>query len=169
MLLVCILPLIVGIIYCIKESIDCGIGDGLFYGFVVWFFTAIGCFAFAGLGGGFLSTDANQAILSEDTVAICALQDGQSVEGHFYLGSGYVDEELKYTYMYEVPGKGFTTAQIAADQSYVSYGNTPSVKTVQYCFTNDFLNCLFIPWYNTEYYITVPEGSIIQSYNIDLQ
>lgn len=111
-------------------------------------------------------------IVYEDTTTqIIALQDGNLTDGRIpFLGSGYVKDELKYTYMYDTE-KGYTVNQVPAKHSYIQYSqHDPYV--IQHSavkFDDAFWNLIAFPSVDTEYYFYIPEGSIVQGYNIDLQ
>ena len=61
-----------------------------------------------------------------EEVPLVALQDNYSVEGGYFVFSGYIDEELTYTYMYET-SKGLTTDQIKAKDAYIKESNEPKL------------------------------------------
>lgn len=149
------------------------LGDIIFYSCMSGVLALLICFLISLLGGAIFSSESNKGIHSDNTTALIALQDGNILEGRsFFLGSGYVDEELKYTYMYMEEGKGYTVNQLNADWCYINYiaeGEQPYIREVVYDFDNGFLNFMFIAPYPTEYYIYIPEGSITQEYRIDLQ
>ena len=67
--------------------------------------------------------------------------------------------------------KGFVVNQVPAAHSYIKYSNdSPYViehKATQ--FDSIIWNLITMPSVSTEYYFYLPEGSIIQGYNIDLQ
>lgn len=157
--------------YCILDRSE--LGDTIFFSAMSGILSLLICFLIALLGGALFSSESNKGIHSDNTTALIALQDGNLLEGRsFFLGSGYVDEELKYTYMYLEEGKGYTVEQVNADWCYINYiveGEQPYIREIIYEFDNDFLNFMFIAPYSTEYYIYIPEGSITQEYRIDLQ
>ena len=123
--------------------------------------------------GAILSTPQNKVILTETRKELVALRDNFAVEGRMgFLGSGYIDEELQYTYMYK-DERGIAVDSVPAENSFVNFigeGEEPYVKTVDYGFKNKWLYVIGFPMYNTEYFIYITEGTIITNYyNIDLQ
>jgi hypothetical protein len=101
---------------------------------------------------------------------IYALNDGNSVEGSFFLGSGNVDGKLVYTYAVQ-NGKGFALKQIDAEGveiRYIKDNSKPRIEEVSERYKNAFVDVLFNTW-GTETYIYVPKGTIKQNYIIDLK
>ena len=78
--------------------------------------------------------DAPVEVISSTDYKIVALQDNFGLEGNFFLGSGYIDDELSYTYMHYVEGRGYKAETVDASnalnnflkQSY--YPNQVTVK-----------------------------------------
>ena len=105
---------------------------------------------------------------------LVALNDNMGITGARYLCSGYVNEELQYTYLYNVPGKGITSGAIKADKCYIVESETPKMVTTTYAIsTNRFVDfftfdCLL---QKTEYTLCVPNVSIVSEgeYKIDLE
>lgn len=113
----------------------------------------------------------NPQVPEVETTYIYAMSDTMGVEGSFFLGSGSVDSEMKYIYM-EKTEKGMRIADpIDTENAYINYieeGETPRIEKVWYKTDSDLLNFLFI-FPNSETYIYVPEGTVKEVYNIDLQ
>lgn len=106
-------------------------------------------------------------------VPICAMKDTMGVEGSFFLGSGSVDSEFKYVYATKT-NKGIKIQNpIDASNAYINYieeGEQPHIAEVDTQFSNDILNFFFCGRMKpNEIYIYVPEGTIEEVYNIDLE
>lgn len=100
-----------------------------------------------------------------------ALKDNSSITGHTFLGSGGVDNTLQYYYLIEEKGKGIVMQKQDANYSYLNYiptGETPRVEHVHEDFTNPILR-FFTFKKNCYYSFYIPEGSIDELYQVDLE
>lgn len=105
--------------------------------------------------------------LSED-IEIYALQDNITTDGSFFLGSGHIDDELKYFYV-EKTDLGYTIKNVDADQAYIQYtSDRCHIEKQSYTFNNWFVRLIAIPL-NDRYVIYIPEGSIVNNYSVDLK
>ena len=113
---------------------------------------------------------------------LIALKDNMAVDGYHntrYIYRGYFDEELQYTYLYEAEGKGITSGRCDADKTYINYtkdAEQPKLVTIEYKVTNPIwkffsANDIMGKSHRYEYYLYVPEGSIVAEgqYEIDLE
>lgn len=103
---------------------------------------------------------------------ISALEDNSTVKGHSYLGSGYVDEELKYYYMVsEKGGRKFDYA--AADHAVIYEGYKKArVETYKPVFKSKLAKILFFSKetpHENQYKFYVPKDSVTNEYNVDLK
>ena len=102
---------------------------------------------------------------------IVALQDstgGTARTGS--LGSAYINNSLYYYYMSDTE-YGYNAGKINAENTYVRYceDETPSVETYSAVdFKNKWLYLFAFPT-DTYYVAYIPEGSIIENYQIDLE
>ena len=122
-----------------------------------------------------MKDDSNYNTITTETKLV-ALKDSMSTRGGRYIYSGYIDEELKYTYLYKVPNKGITSKQVEADNCYINYINeneTPKLVKIHTTLKEGFLDFITFDWIvdNTEYSLYVPNGSIVAEgeYEIDLE
>ena len=114
--------------------------------------------------------DAPVEIISSTDHKIVALQDNFGLEGNFFLGSGYVDDELSYTYMHYVEGCGYKAETVDASNAYIEFTDEqPYVSIVRYQFKDGWRNYFTIPYNSGDAFFYIPEGSILQNYNIDLK
>ena len=167
--------LIVAIIFFIKEQIDWGdwfgsLGISFAAGIMTLVLLSIIALSFTGM-----VYDENKFVPIETVeTELIALNDNMGITGVRYLYSGYVNEELKYTYLYEVPGKGIASDTIKADKCYIIESEKPKLVETTYAIdTNWFVDfftfdCLL---QETEYTLFVPNGSIVTEgeYKIDLE
>ena len=111
----------------------------------------------------------------ETRTDLIALNDNFNGEGHYYLFSGYTNEELTYNYLYNVEGKGITAGSVEADNCYVNYispDEKPYMIERKFDFTNSVLKFFTIAdFINYEYSLYIPNGSITaeNQYRIDLE
>lgn len=105
-----------------------------------------------------------------DRVEIIALKDSVGTESSFYLGTGYIDDEMHYVYMTETD-KGMSMEKIKAEDVFLKYveGDTPHIDTIHYNYTNSFLDWFLPGDAKQETYIYIPEGSLTTEYVIDLE
>ena len=99
------------------------------------------------------------------------LQDNNSVEGSFFLGSGQIEGKMKYVFYYEKDGY-YKLEQADYNEVKVKYSDEkPKAerfrqKDVKDAFINNFaIDCN----YHQEYIIYVPKGTIKQNYSLDAQ
>lgn len=103
----------------------------------------------------------------EDT-DIYALQDNLTTEGSFFLGSGHINDELKYFYVKETD-VGYTVCNVDADDSYIRYTTDRChIERQTYEFTNGFVKLIALPM-SDRYIFHIPDGSILNNYAIDLK
>lgn len=168
---VAIICAIIGFIwgYC-----DCGdIFDGaigslmsLFIGFLIGFAVLL-------IGTGFYDSvpaENRETVIGEDHELI-ALRDNFNTEGHGFLFSSHIDEDLYYIYLYEGP-RGITNGKVKADNTYIKYleneDETPYIVKCMEQHKNHFLNHLWA-WGEVYYTIYLPQGSVIENvYEVDL-
>lgn len=98
---------------------------------------------------------------------IIALQD--NIEGcTTFLGCGQVGKKLCYFYA-EKTDNGIKIDKLYSETCFIEYSNKPHLERYELKKFNNFSR-YFYAWPCCEYYkIYVPEGTIQQNYNIDLQ
>ena len=106
---------------------------------------------------------------------ITAMQDNLNTHGRFYMRSGYIETDLCYYYVYSTKN-GLKSSYIPANKTYLNYTtDKPHIER----YTRRW-NKSWIKWFtcadaqdyavNDVYYKAyVPEGSVEQSFNVDLQ
>ena len=167
--------LIVAVIFFIKEQTDwgdwfCSLGISFAAAIITLLVSSIvaACFTAAAYAEG--------KLVPVETVEteLIALNDNMGITGAHYLCSGYINEELKYTYLYDVPGKGITSNTIKAKDCYIIESEKAKlVKTTYEVETNQFVDFFTFDFMlqETEYTLFVPNGSIVAAgeYKIDLE
>ena len=114
--------------------------------------------------------DAPVEITTSTDYEIVALQDNLGLQGQFFLGSGYIDNELSYAYMRYVDGCGYKAETVDASNAYIEFTDEqPYVSLVTYQFKDQWRNYFTIPYNYEDIFFYIPEGSILQNYNIDLK
>ena len=168
------IPLIaalIEIIYGMTQNGD-SFWEAAFQGCLVSFLTFFICiFLIMGTSAVACSDEANKRVETEETIEIAAIADGNHVSGTMgFLGSGIINDELKYTYMYSRNGYGLTIEQVPAKNSYIVYtGTTPTVTKKTYGFVKKGTYTWALPMWDDEYFFELPEGSVILDYRVDLQ
>lgn len=126
---------------------------------------------FAGLAAFFVSMvfgslvtegDGPQVKISEYSLA--ALSSGSEVDGSFFLGSGYVDEDRMFTYIIERSDGGYVLRSVEANDSVIYQIDDDNIRVEVFDIYSD-PNWSRIPW-NTEYHFYIPEGSILENYTV---
>lgn len=107
--------------------------------------------------------------IASDT-KIVALKDNQNANGSFYIGSGYVDEDLYYYYAIETEF-GYKTEKIRADNAYIKYTDGDAhIEKHEGTFANESLNLwVGVCICNDRYIIYCPEGTITNEFDVDLE
>lgn len=100
---------------------------------------------------------------------IYALNDNSGVESNFYLMHGYVDEELVIRYISN--GEyGKKIYEIDTDNAYINEGkDNPYVEIHHTVFKHDWMNLFGVCWEKDVYVFYVPQGSVTNEYEIDLE
>lgn len=175
MYFVIVATLIVAIIFFIKEQRDWGdwlgsLGISFVAAIITLIVSSIIAFCFTGA-----VYDENKFVPIETTeTELIALNDNMGITGVHYLCSGYINEELEYTYLYNIPGKGITSGAVKADECYIIESESPKLVTTIYAInTNRFVDFFTFDslLQETEYTLFVPNGSIVAAgeYKIDLE
>jgi len=101
------------------------------------------------------------------TYELISLHNMQAIQGNFFLGSGYINQEMVYAFYYK-EGSGYRFKQIPAAKSKIFY--TKDLSKINYFQTieipylkigNDYT--IENDWYN----IYVPEGTIKQDFELN--
>ena len=157
--------------------------NGYFEGYFIPMSLCIGlCGALVALltaltvGGIALCCDANIEQTNETRTELIALRDNFGMNGTYYLHRAYIDEELQYSYLYNVEGKGICSGRVEADETYVNYiteGERPYLVKHEYEFANPIINFISgdLLGHFTDYSLYIPEESITveNQYEIDLE
>ena len=152
-----------GISWRIFEGIGLGFLVGLLCGFLLLLF-----------GNAFCSciTEKDMVIDTIETTELIALKDNYTLEGEAFLFSSTINEDLTYTYLYNIPNKGITTESIKATNAYLNYiseNEKPYIQKITEIPRSKILYYLFL-CDNTYYSIYLPQGSIIENvYEINLE
>lgn len=101
---------------------------------------------------------------------LVSFQDNFSVQGDFFLGCGSVDEKISYFFYYQLDdGKSFASSNVPYDETIIRYENkNPRIEV--FLVTNTRTKWSFAPpKFRFANVVYVPEGTIKNSYNLDLQ
>lgn len=166
-----ILFAIVGIVIGIIVTID--LGDGFLAG-LGWttVIGLVGCLiglVVLLISSAIADCSAEKTYYTVEDTEIYALQDNVGVEGSFYLGSGHIDDNLKYFYVKQTD-LGYTVCDVNADDAYIQYTSDKChLVRRSYKFNNRFVRLIAMPMENDKYIFYIPDGSIINNYAIDLK
>ncbi|MGQ0414617.1 hypothetical protein [Escherichia coli] len=122
--------------------------------------------------GLFFTIDKNvEMVTKRDVTELVVLGDGQQTKGRMFLGSGYVDGELTYKYAYK-KGEGYgidmERADYVGESRYIKDGSKPRIEKNEVVYKSTWANVLVAPFFNTAKHIYVTEGTIQETFNIDL-
>ncbi|MEN2765755.1 hypothetical protein [Ornithinibacillus xuwenensis] len=163
-----VIALVVGVCKGVYDGWD--LGDKLIYSILCSLGgLCIGVFVYLGYMGLVIYLFDTESV-KYDEKQVYALQDNNSINGNFFLGSGSVEGEMKYYYMIET-GRGLQMQSASANHSFINEtdNDTPKVELYKEEFKNDFIQWLSPAWYITEYEFTIPIDSVKQNFNIDLK
>ena len=108
-------------------------------------------------------------IVYEETVTpIVALEDNMTTNGTFFLGTGAVKDDIRYYYMIETE-RGYKLQDVAASKAYIKYDTEPRIVVENGCGFKHWYNNIWAFPTHTRVTIYVPEGTILNNYNIDLK
>ena len=167
--IIAIIVVVIFVAYMIIEERWClSWGEIFGFGFIAFIVAMLCAFLLTTLSGAIADECAAKTYSVAEDVDIYALQDNITNGGSFFLGSGHVDNELKYFYVTETE-LGYTINSIDADDVYIKYTTDRChVEKHTYTFDNWFVRCIAIPM--TERYVFyIPEGSVINNYAVDLK
>lgn len=103
-------------------------------------------------------------------IEISALKDNNNMSGNFFIGIGYIDEEMNYYYV-ENTEKGKIVKKIDANNVYIVEDNEeqPRIEEYKAQFKNEKWLLIAANCNNSYKKIYIPENSITNEYNIDLE
>lgn len=122
------------------------------------------------IGGIVVSAVAESEEFIVGTREIVAFKDNNSTSGSFFLGSGYVDGDMKYCAMIKNEDGSYEMKTYDTDECLIIETNdTPKIEKRGYCFKTEWLNWFFFNMKLNEYVFYIPEGSICNNYVVDLE
>lgn len=123
-----------------------------------------------GLSNEFASTSAATEIRMCNEYQLQALNDNIGVGGRFYLGTGTFSDEPKYYAMIE-SDTGYKMETYKINEVILIYTQTePRIEQYELYFTNPWVRFFCGDTSVNDYYkIYVPEGSILNTYQVDLE
>ena len=114
-------------------------------------------------------------VAHSETYEIHALVDNarfsDRVAGNVYLIQSHHNENLKYSYMYMVEGKGYAFNEVNANQCYLNFNNSePYLVKNTLRFQDETLEWLIGYWGGPEYIFYLPsDAEVIDSFVIDFE
>lgn len=145
-----------------------GIAGLICLGSIIWL-------AGSGLTGGILYSFKGNTEEYHTSWNITAMQDNFNTHGKFYIRSGYIETDLYYYYFYSTKN-GLKSSYIPANKTYLNYTtDKPHIERYTRKWSKSWIKwftCQDAQDYATNdvyYKAYVPEGSVEQSFNVDLQ
>ena len=114
-------------------------------------------------------------VAHSETCEIHALVDNARfsgrVAGNVYLIQSHYDEDLEYSYMYMVEGKGYAFNEVNANRCYLNFINgEPYLVKNTLRFQNEALEWLIGYWGGPEYIFYLPnDAEVIDDFVIDFE
>lgn len=156
-----------------KPKFDWGTFTGAMFMFVLFggFIWALICLLLLGFIGGYTAKD---EVYDRYDIRLAALQTGSQIEGRFFLGSGRIEEEPIFSYLYRQSDGGVKLAWVDADRAtvYEDENDSPYLEIVQYSYGCNAFVTPFCPGadgpdeFATEYNFHIPKDSVISNYEI---
>lgn len=147
------------------ESLPIGIFLGVLCGFLISLVLTF-------LTMGIIDSSAIKENIVLSDVQLCALQDNNSVQGNFFLGSGNIDGSMKYIYLTKTEDGGYLMGSVNATDAIVhEIDSKPHITK----YTQKYKNSDITYWFgdpmfsNVKSQIFVPNGSIKYNFNINLK
>lgn len=137
-------------------------------GFIDWVMNALIGLFFAGMVGFIIAFVLPMSTkMTRTTYGIESLQDGSSMEGHFFLGCGSIEGEMKYIFYYK-DEVGYKMAQIDVDDAVIKYSDRRKVVEIKEELTENWINLFGLDILeDNKYEIYVPNGTIRNDFNLD--
>ena len=110
----------------------------------------------------------NEIIYEETVTPIVALEDNVTSRGRFFLGTGTSKSDIYYYYMIDTE-RGYVMKNVQASDAYIKYDTNPRIVIENGCGFKHWYNNIWAFPVSTYYTIYVPEGTILNNYNIDLK
>lgn len=104
---------------------------------------------------------------AKETFEIVSLQDGNSINGSFFLGSGQINNSMAYTFYYKTETGGFKLKQIESEYVEIKYSTENPIATKYYLVDASWWNNFAIDFYESRWIIEIPEGTIKTNYVLD--
>lgn len=148
----------------------------------LWFDTVIGhilanigqlivcliCAVIVCIVSSFITTSTVDNFLEQESEQeIFALSDNIGASGDFFLGTGQVGNDLVYFYVIDTEN-GKHIESVKRENAYIKYGDDHVVTIVSYEFENRLLNWVGFSTRENDYIFTVPDGTITNSFEVDL-
>lgn len=110
----------------------------------------------------------NEIIYEETARPIVALEDSTASRGQFFLGTGTNKSDIYYYYMIDTE-RGYVMKNVKACEAYIKYDANPRIVVESGRGFNHWYNYIWAFPVSSHYTIYVPEGTILNNYNIDLK
>lgn len=113
-----------------------------------------------------------KTVTKVDSYKIVCLQDNNSTNGSFFLGTGIIKGEMKYVFYYEQNG-AYKMKQTDYNNTSIKYSDSIRVERFRQEEVKAFINYFALDDIgsesNMEFIIYVPKGTIKNNYSLDAQ
>ena len=119
--------------------------------------------------GGIVGSFFEPVSYTQTETPLIALKDNSTIDGSFFLGCGNVDSKTQYSYAVDTEFGIEIKALSANEKIYFKYDEgTPALIKSEPVYST-LAEWLSAPWYGPVYTFRIPEGSIINEYQVDLE
>lgn len=146
-----------------------GIGFGLLSGLLGFFIGFLVAFCGSMIVGCVMSTDANTEYMLENSQALVALKDNNTISGRFFLGSGSINSTQYYYYAAENE-RGIKVDKVATSKCYIQYANSDyRIEWYEPVFKDKWRNWFAVQMKDQYCIVYIPDGSITEEFSVDLE
>lgn len=164
-----VIAVIISIVWAIKDSIEWE----SFMSFIIVPAIAFAAFLVSVLGIGLSNVMAtgiaDTEVFLDHEWELHSLNDNIEIEGQYFIGTGSFDSEPKYYVMLKTE-MGYEMKTYDISEVTLIYSDTPRVEFYKNYYTNPVVKFFCgEESLDTHYKIYIPEGSILNNYQIDLE
>lgn len=98
---------------------------------------------------------------------LLALSDHTDTSGHFFLGTGIVEETQQYFFIEQLNETDYQKSNVPCDKSILRFSSEPRIERIKSRNSSGIVN-FFFDTSRTIYYIYIPPDSVVCQFSIDL-
>ena len=119
--------------------------------------------------GGIVGSFFKPVSYTQTETPLIALKDNSTINGSFFLGCGNVDSKTQYSYAVDTEFGIEIRTLSENNKIYFKYDKGAPALIKSEPVYSTLAEWLSAPWYDPIYTFRIPEGSIINEYQIDLE